>query len=101
MNESPSSNQRIDPVASDEAGGPACHVVVFAVPDDPQRLCDLLVEKLGLHPTDAHIQAHAIPGLLPGRLSRPQAADLVSGVRAFGVSAEIIEDSGILHLESA
>ncbi|MFQ5733276.1 MAG: hypothetical protein ACE5KM_15145 [Planctomycetaceae bacterium] len=101
MNQPSPSTPDVDPVADDAVGEPSCNVVVFALPDDPGRLGDLLVEQLGVHPTDAHIQAHAVPGLLPGRFTRRQAAELVKGVRQLGVSAEIVEDADIPRLEPA
>lgn len=66
------------------------HVVVFAAPDDPHDLAEVLAEVMGIHPTDAIIHARHAPGILPDRLSREQADRLTAAVKDLGLHAESI-----------
>lgn len=65
-------------------------LVVFAAPDDPHALRDLLADRLKLHATDAQIHAHAVPGVLPDSLSREQATELAEAIQSLGVAAAAI-----------
>ncbi|MBI3863255.1 MAG: hypothetical protein HY290_15295 [Planctomycetia bacterium] len=66
-----------------------CHVVVFAVPGDPHELAQVLVEVLGMHPTDAIVHARSAPGILPDRLTRERAEQLASAIQRIGVRADV------------
>jgi hypothetical protein len=66
------------------------HVVVFAAPDDPHDLADVLTDVLGIHPTDAMIHSRLVPGILPDRLSREQADRLAKAVNVLGLHAECV-----------
>jgi hypothetical protein len=66
-----------------------CHVVVFAVPEDPQELAQVLTEVLGMHATDAANHARSAPGILPDRLTRHQAEDLAAAIQKIGMRAEV------------
>jgi hypothetical protein len=76
-------------------------VVVFATPDDPQELGKLLADRLHLHPTDAQVHAHAVPGVLPDHLSQADAGKLAAAITGFGVNAASIADADIPHFEHA
>lgn len=66
------------------------HVVVFAVPGEPQELADVLTEVLGMHPTDALVHARSAPGILPDRLTRDKAELLAAAIQKIGVRAEVV-----------
>lgn len=66
------------------------HVVIFAAPDDPHDLADVLARVLGIHHTDAMIHSRLVPGILPDRLSRDEAARLVAAVNELGLHAESV-----------
>ena len=74
-------------------------VVIFARPDEPDALIDVLTQAFDLNRVDARIQAHAMPGLLPERLNQDQAADVVQKIRAIGLSASAILESSIPNLD--
>ena len=44
-------------------------LAVFAKPEDVHELADILVEELGLHPTDAMHEAHSVPCVLSPRVT--------------------------------
>ena len=71
------------------AGEPAEHrVVVFAAPEEPDELAEVLHTVLGLHLTDAMVRARNVPGLLPDALTAGQAAQLAAAIQGLGLSAE-------------
>ncbi len=65
-------------------------VVVFGVPDDPHELRDVLSRELGLSHTDAQIQVHNLPGVLPDVLPTHESAKLAQAIRELGVNATAI-----------
>lgn len=69
---------------------PYAYVVIFAAPDEPHELADVLARVLGIHHTDAMIHSRIVPGILPDRLSREQADRLVAAVNELGLHAESI-----------
>jgi hypothetical protein len=77
----------MDTTASDNP--PFC-VVVYAAPDDPQELGDVLARVLGLHPTDALVQARTAPGPLVDDLPRDTAERLAADISQIGVRAEAV-----------
>lgn len=95
----PTSRPHIEPVPAEPHPDANLRVVIFAPPDDPQQLSDLLVERLHLHPTDAHIQARAVPGILPGHFTREQADEIVDGARTLGIAAEVHAEADIPRLD--
>jgi len=66
-----------------------CHVVVFAVTEDPHDLAQVLTGVLGMHATDAMVQARNAPGILPDRLTRDRAEQLATAIQKIGVRAEV------------
>ena len=70
-------------------------VVIFAAPDDPYALQEVLVKNLAMHPTDAMIRAHAAPGILPDRVSAEEAARWVVAIGQLGLHAEAIPAADI------
>ena len=76
-----------------------CQVVVFAVPGDPAELAAVLTEVLGMHPTDATVQAHSAPGVLSGRLTRDQAEQLAAAIQGIGVRADVATAEELSDLE--
>jgi type II secretory ATPase GspE/PulE/Tfp pilus assembly ATPase PilB-like protein len=76
-------------------------VVVFAAPDDPLVLRDLLVHRLNMHPTDAQVHARAVPGILPDRLTREAAEQFAAAVNEAGLHAEAVRQSDIPDFEHA
>jgi type II secretory ATPase GspE/PulE/Tfp pilus assembly ATPase PilB-like protein len=69
---------------------PGYRVIIFAAPDDPYALREVLVNALAMHPTDAMIRAHAAPGILPDQLTEEEAARWVATIAQSGVHAEAI-----------
>lgn len=85
-----------DPVLS---ASPQCRVAVFAPADDPAELRDVLVRVLGLNGVDAQIHARAVPGLLPDRLPRDRADELVQEIGRLGLAAEVIPEAELPVLD--
>jgi hypothetical protein len=77
----------------------AFRVVVFAAPEDPGVLRDLLVRRLNMHPTDAMVHARAVPGVLPDRLNQDAAEQLAAAVNEAGLHAEAVRQSEIPDFE--
>src|SRR6266550_3223138 len=65
-------------------------VVVYAVPDNPQELGEVLVRVLGLHATDALVLARTAPGPLRDDLPRDAAERLAAEISQIGVRAEAV-----------
>lgn len=72
------------------------HVMLYSAPEDPHQLRDLLVRVIGLHPTDAMVQCHAMPGILPDALSSDQAGNLASALAELGIRSELIPDADVI-----
>jgi hypothetical protein len=85
----------------DRAGEEAWCLVVFAAPDDPEELADALVETLGLHPTDALVQARRAPGVLPVAVSRKLAEKAAHAIAAIGLRAQALEVEQVPSLHHA
>jgi hypothetical protein len=79
--------------------GDEYQVVVFGTPGDPLELRELLIEKLGLHPTDAQVRAHLAPGVLPDRLVKSKADELANAIRKLGVNATAVAAAEIPSFE--
>ena len=75
---------------SEEELGATRRVIVFAAPNDPRELRDLLVRELGLHPTDAMVRAHSAPCVLPDPLAPERADRLVAALAELGLVAETL-----------
>ena len=73
-------------------------VVVFEVPDDPHQLRDVLASELGVRTTEAQIQVHGLPGVLPVELPRHRAAHVASAIRDLGVGATALPATEIPQL---
>jgi hypothetical protein len=65
-------------------------VVVFSIPDDPHRLRDVIAGELSINSTDAQIQVHGLPGVLPATMKQHDAARLAAAIRDLGVNATAI-----------
>ncbi len=76
-------------------------IVVFAVPDDLNLLEEILGRLPELDKPTIRQIARALPGLIPGRLSRSQAAELAAGIRDLGVDATSIPESDIPDVSHA
>lgn len=76
-------------------------VAVFAEPDDPHELADVIATKLGLHLTDARVHAHAVPGILPALMSQTAAEELAESIGALGIRTDVIAQADMPHLEQA
>src|SRR5205823_3237474 len=70
------------------ADTPKFRVVVYAAPDDPQELGEVLARVLGLHVTDALVRARTLPGALADELPRETAERLAGEISQIGVRAE-------------
>lgn len=91
-------------MSPDQAGDlndPSFRVVVFATPDDPYALRDILMRALSLNAVDAQIHAHTVPGVLPDRMTQAQATGLVEAIQAIGVNASVFADDNIPSLDQA
>lgn len=75
---------------AEPAETPSFRVVVFAAPDDPSDLGEVLSGVLGLHPTDALVQARYAPGLLPDTLPEKTARHLVDEIGKIGIHAAAV-----------
>jgi len=73
-----------------QEGKVSFRLVVFAEPDDVHALRDLLVEHLGLHPSDAQIHSQSVPGVLPDSLNPMQADILKNRIHELGINAQVI-----------
>ena len=73
-------------------------VVVFAKPDDPEELVELLMQTLGQNRVDARIQTRQVPGLLSERLKEWQAVALVEVLFEHGISAAMFASSEVPSL---
>lgn len=80
---------------------PTFRVAVFAAPDDPHSLSDVLERTRRLHRTDALIQARNVPGVLPELLPWEQAVELATAISAIGLHSEAIDAGEIPSLEHA
>jgi hypothetical protein len=76
-------------------------VAVFATPWDRDELGKLLERQLQLHPTDANIHAHSVPGLLPDRLPREAAETLASAIGSLGLTCHVFHQKEIPDLDDA
>ena len=65
-------------------------VAVFSKPDDVHELASVLVEELGLHPTDAMHEAHSVPCVLSPRLTSANAERIASAIEQLGLRTEPI-----------
>jgi hypothetical protein len=74
-------------------------VVVYAAPDDPADLGEVLTRVLGLHPTDALLHARYAPGLFPDLLTAETARRLAESISAMGVLAAVIPDTEVPDLD--
>lgn len=76
-------------------------IVVFAVPDDLESFVEVL---LGLpemdRPTARQIMM-SLPGLIPGRLARSEAAEIATQIRDLGVDATAIPESDVPDISHA
>lgn len=72
------------------AGAPLYRVAVFSAPDDPHELSQALQTVLGLHSTDAIVQARTLPGALLAELPRETADRLAAEISKIGVRAEAV-----------
>jgi hypothetical protein len=77
----------------------AYRVVVFARPDDPAELAEVLNRVLGIHPTDALVHARGAPGALPEKLTRERAEVLVAEIAQLGLSAQALPAAEIPEFE--
>lgn len=88
---------------SGAAGSPACdhQIVVFAVPDDLEAFTRVLLRLPDMDlPTARHIMM-SLPGLIPCRLARSEAAEMAAQIRDLGVDATSIPDSDIPEISHA
>lgn len=76
-------------------------VAVFARPDDPADLRDLLQESLGLNRIDAGIAMHQVPGLLPQEFTREQAEQIAAAIGKLGLKAAAFATSDIPDFDHA
>ena len=65
-------------------------LAVFSKPDDVHELADVLVEELGLHPTDAMHEAHSVPCVLTPRLTSANADRIARAIEQLGLRTESI-----------
>jgi hypothetical protein len=63
-------------------------LVLFAAPEDPSVVRDLMASVTGIHPTDAMQWVARAPGVWPQPLSKDEAKRLLDGLYDLGVPAE-------------
>jgi hypothetical protein len=63
-------------------------LVIFAAPDDPRAVRDLLCGVTGIHPTDAMQWVARTPGIWPRPLAEGETRELLDGLYELGVPAE-------------
>ncbi len=86
---------------STSANAAAHRVVVFAAPDDPYALRDVLMKSLGLNAIDAQVHAHAVPGVLPDHLTQQQADALAQAILELGINAAAMPHDEIPDLRES
>lgn len=79
----------------------AYRVVIFAAPDDPFVLRDLLVARLNMHPTDAMLHAQRAPGILPAPLTQDVAERFAAVVNDSGLHSEAVPERAIPDFKHA
>lgn len=80
------------------SGADTYRVVIFAKPDDPEELVELLMQTLDQNRVDARIQTRQVPGLLPEQLEQWQAMALVEVLFEHGISAASFVSSEVPSL---
>lgn len=68
----------------------ATRLAVFSKPDDAHELANVLVDELGLHPTDAMHEAHSVPCVLSPRLTSANADRIAAAIERLGLRSEAI-----------
>ena len=68
----------------------ATRIAVFSKPDDVPKLARLLVDELGLHPTDAMHEARSVPCILTPRLTSANARRMSAAIERLGLRTEPI-----------
>jgi hypothetical protein len=63
-------------------------LVIFAAPEDPVAVRDLLCSITGLHPTDAMQWVARAPGVWPQPLAEGEVREILDGLYELGVAAE-------------
>lgn len=71
-------------------------LVVYDAVRDPHVLAELLVDVLGLMPTDALIHARHAPGVLPDRIEPALADQLIERLKANGVGAAAVDPTELI-----
>ena len=73
-------------------------IVIFARPEDPADLREVLQRELGLNKVDAGISAHHAPGILPQPWPRDLAERAAAAISAAGLKAITVDQSEIPDL---
>lgn len=76
-------------------------VAVFGKPGDPHLIASILCDTLHLHRTDAVIQAHYAPGVLPLLMTATAARDVIQKIVGLGVQAVAVRDAELPDLSQA
>jgi hypothetical protein len=76
-------------------------IVIFAAPDDPADLREVLQRELGLNQVDAGIAAHYAPGILPRSWPRALAEKAAAAIQAVGLRAVAIDAAAAPDLAHA
>lgn len=76
-------------------------VAVFSKPGDMHLIAEILCDTLHLHPTDAAIQAHYAPGVLPQVMTEIQAQEAVRRIVGLGVQAAVVRAAELPDMSQA
>ncbi len=76
-------------------------VAIYSRIDNPYELSDVLQRELKLHPSDALIWAHHLPGILNKTFSAEQARALVAALDEIGIRGSVIPAVDIPDLHRA
>lgn len=75
-------------------------IVIYNAPTDPHVVAAILMDVIGLSPTDALIHARSAPGVLPDRVTAAQAELLIQRFSAIGLSAEVIDVADLIDFHA-
>jgi hypothetical protein len=84
-----------------ESSPALARVAIFARPDDPLDLREVLQEELGLNKVDAAVAASHAPGLLPQKLPPDVAERVVRAIGRLGLRAVAVPAESLPDLDAA
>ncbi|MBI1344916.1 hypothetical protein GC163_01355 [bacterium] len=87
--------------AAEPSAIPEARIAVFGAPGDPHLIAEILCDLVHLHRTDAVIQAHYAPAVLPLELTWSQAEAVVEKIRGLGIQAAVVRSADLPDFEQS